>query len=120
MKERSSESNNSEKLDIDPTHNFVRRRLHSLNIWLRKFDANKLECCSVIFGISGVSLIILGVCIFIIIHTAYEHHSINEINCSIVNVTHTHVKLCESYRCQIFNYCIPYLCTSKVIDFVQE
>ncbi|CAF3322291.1 unnamed protein product [Rotaria sp. Silwood1] len=111
MQERSTESNNINVLDLDPNNNFSSRRLYYLSSWLDKFEKNKLEFYSVIFGISGISLIVLGLCIFIIIYTAYEHHLVNKIDCSIINITYTHVKLCPSRRCRIFNYCIPYICT---------
>ncbi|CAF0795952.1 unnamed protein product [Rotaria sordida] len=118
MQERSTESNNINELELDPNNNSSsRRRLYFLSSWLDKFERNKLEFYSVIFGISGISLIALGLCIFIIIYITYEYHLINKIDCSIINITHTHVKLCASRRCRIFNYCIPYVCTIVFVRY---
>lgn len=113
MQEGSTESNNINELDLDSINNLARHRFYYLNSWLDKYDKNKLEFYSVIFGISGISFIILAICIFIIIYTTYDHPTIYKIDCSVVNITHTHVKLCETERCRVFNYCIPYVCTGK-------
>jgi hypothetical protein len=108
MQERSTESNDLNEPDLPPT-----THLYFFSSWLNKFEKTKLECYSVIFGISGISLIAFGLCILIIISTTYKSHLTNPMDCVILNITHTHIKLCESQRCRIFNYCIPYLCTSE-------
>lgn len=107
VRERSIES-----IDIN-RESFPTRYIQVIRSWLNKFEQNKLEYYSVIFGISGLSLFAFGLCLLILILTTYKHYSTNKINCSIINVIHTHVKLCSSYRCRIFNDCIPYVCTSK-------
>jgi hypothetical protein len=107
VQERSVESN---EINLESINNSPVQLIRS---WLNKFEQNKLEYYSVIFGISGLSFIAFGICVLILILTTYEHHSTNRIDCSIINVTHTHVKLCSSHRCRIFNDCIPYVCTSK-------
>ncbi|CAF2998992.1 unnamed protein product [Rotaria socialis] len=117
MQESSTESNNINELDFDPNNNSFRPCVYFLSSWLDKYKKSKLEFYSVTFGISGISLIALGLCVFIIIYTAYDYYGINKINCSIVNITHTHVKLCEARRCQIFNYCIPYICTIVFVHY---
>jgi len=118
MQENSTESNDINEPDLDRIHNSPISRLYFLSSWLNKFEKTKLEYYSVIFGISGLSFIVLGLCILIIIYTTYDHNLTNIIDCSILNITYTHIKLCESYRCQVFNYCIPYVCTSKLRNFV--
>lgn len=106
MQESSTESND------------IINHLYSFRSWLNKFPKTKLECYSVIFGISGISFIALGICILIIISTTYDSHLTQTIDCTILNITHTHIKLCDSYRCRIFNYCIPYVCTSKLFNIL--
>jgi hypothetical protein len=114
MQEKSSsESDDINQSNLDSTH-----YLYFINSWLNKFEKTKLEYYSVIFGISGLSFIALSISILIIIFTTYEHNLPNIINCSIINITHTHIKLCQSYRCQVLNYCIPYVCTSKLFYFI--
>jgi hypothetical protein len=115
MQERSSESNDINELDLTPRNN---PPVYFISSWLNTFEKTKLECSSVIFGISGLSFITLGICILIIIHTTYEHHLTNIIECSIINITHTHIKLCESHRCRVFNSCLPYVCTSMSFHFL--
>lgn len=120
MQERPTESNDINKPDHHPINDSPTRRLYFISSWLDKFETTKLECYSVIFGISGISFLALGICILILIYTTYERHLTNTIDCSIVNVTHTHVKLCASHRCRIFNYCIPYICTSEYFVFIKS
>ena len=114
MQERSIQSTHSDELDYGHNNNPSRHHFYFFRAWLDQFETNKLECYSVIFGILGISFIVLGICIIIMIDTTYDDHLMNTVNCSIINVTHTHIKLCPSRRCQIFNYCIPYVCTSKL------
>jgi hypothetical protein len=108
----------SNELNLDRINNSSRHRFYFISSWLNKFEKNKLECYSVIFGISGLSFLAFAICILIIIYTTYDHNLTNIIDCSIINITHTHIKLCDSYRCRVFNYCIPYVCTSKLFHFI--
>ena len=100
--------------DFDSLDKLSRHRSCFIRTWLNQFERNKLEYYSVLFGIFGLSFVVLSLCILIIILSINRNQIIQQIDCTIINITYTHVKLCESYRCQVFNYCIPYICISKL------
>ncbi|CAF1617322.1 unnamed protein product, partial [Didymodactylos carnosus] len=87
--------------------------------FLDKYDSKKIEILSVFLGVSGVGCLIFGVCILIIFYTAYNSR-LSTIDCKIKNVTYPYVKLCKSKRCEIFNYCVPYVCTIVYVEYLFE
>ncbi len=78
MPEKPSEANDLHTFDIDSVIRSPTPRFYFIHSWLDKFERTKLECYSVLLGISGLSFIALGICILIIINTTYDPHLTNK------------------------------------------